>query len=569
MNSKTLTAAGIIILGSAAPLAALTTYIWDNGAGTNNISTNTNWSPDGVPTSTSGGVSDTARWDGSVAGNLSLSFSGAFGGSAGTAGIILDVTSSQTGNLAMTGNTIRVNSIQIAAGAGAVTLGPIQIGGLSSTTSHSITNNNSNGATQDVMLKGGGGTRNVTISGSGSYTINGRIDGGSPTDSNAFNFIKDGSGFLFLNGNSFEVTNPWNSTLTITNGVVRISNSHALGNVGSGSVGITTISSNAGARLELTGGISVGETLDIKGKSGGSTSSHLLNVSGNNSVTGTITLNTGGNDYNFTSTGGRMTLSSALSIGGGSTANKNLRIAGAGDIDLTGTLSDGTGTLHLVKNDGGTLTLTQANTYSGTTTVQGGKLLVTNSISSSEVKATNTGTRLASDTSATIGKSVTMQSGTILAPGDAAAVGTATVVNTAKFESQSIFEWDLATVTNTYDKLNVGSLVGTDAVFRIVSSTGFSNEFWNTSRSWSDIFAIGSGDTLAAVFSIIQGEGITSSGNKGMVAGRGEFSLTGNTLEWVAVPEPANGLVALLIAAGAAQRRRTSTRLAARNFALR
>lgn len=564
MKPKPVSAFGIFSLALILPLAAQNIYVWDNSAGTNNISTASNWTPDGVPTSTSGGISDTARWDGSVAGNLSLSSSGSFGGGLGTAGIVLDVTSSQTGNLAITGNTIRVKNIQIAAGAGSVTLGPVQIGGLASTTSHSITNNSSNGATQDVMLKGGGGTRNVTISGSGNYTINGRIDGGSPIDSNGFNFTKDGSGFLFLNGNSFEISNPWNSTLTITNGVVRISNSHALGTVGSGTTGITTISSNAGARLEFTGGISVAETLDIKGKSGGSTSSHLLNVSGNNSVTGNITLNTGGNDYNFTSIGGKLTVSSHLSVGGGSTATKNLRIAGAGDTDLTGTLSNGTGALNLVKNDGGTLTLTQDNSYSGTTTVSGGTLLANNTSGS----ATGSGTVNVSS-GATLGgtgaiSGVVNVSG-VLAPG--ASVQTL-ATGTLNLQSGSTFAYELdssvsptvgADLQKVFGNLNLtgtvsltlADLAATDAAF--AEGTTFS--LVNYTGSWNGgLFTYG-GNELANLEEFTAGLNtwrITYNAAEGGSNFSSEFAGgSDGFVNITAVPEPAvsllGGLGALLL----------------------
>lgn len=397
MRAKPILLAGSCLAFSCAISRAQTTYVWDNGAGTNNISTNTNWSPDGVPTSTST-TSDTIRWDGSVAGNLNLSMSGAFGGGGGTSGVIFDVTAAQTGNLAISGNTIRVQDISVASGAGAVSVGAIQIGGRSATTSHAITINSALGMTQGTLLKGGGGTRNLTIGGTGDYTINGTINPSQTTDSNGFNIVKEGAGTLFLNADSFNQTNAWNSNLSINGGAVRISNGWALGTVGGGGIGITTISSNAGARLELTGGIIVSETIDIRGKSGGGTTSHIVNVSGQNTLNGALTLNTGGNDYNFTSHAGRLTVSSDLGVGGGSTASKILRIAGNGGTALTGTIGNGTGTLSLVKNDGGTLELTGDNSYGGGTTVSAGTLLVNNASGS----GTGSGTVIVS-AAATIG----------------------------------------------------------------------------------------------------------------------------------------------------------------------
>ena len=185
----------IIALASTPLLVAQTTYVWGNGAGTSVINTAENWNPVGVPTSTSTeGSSDTARWDGTAGGNLTLGFIGSLGGAGGTAGINLDVTAAQTGSLSITANTIRVQDITIAAGAGAVALGPVQIGGRSATTAHVITNNSAHNVVQGVLLKGGGGTRNITFTGTGDYTINGAIN--SNSGDNGFNIANSGSGIV-------------------------------------------------------------------------------------------------------------------------------------------------------------------------------------------------------------------------------------------------------------------------------------------------------------------------------------------------------------------------------------
>ena len=573
----------LVLLASAETLPAQTTYVWDNGGGTSVINTATNWNADGTPTSTAS-VSDTARWDGSVAGNLVLTLSGSVGGGSGTAGIILDVTGAQTGSLSATGNTIRVKDINIASGAGAVTFGPIQIGGLGTATTHTITNNSANGATQGNLLKGGGNLRDLTIAGSGDYTINGRIDSSVNNDSNGFNLIKNGSGRLYLTVDSFNITNVWNSALTITNGPVRVSNSFALGAAGSGAIGITTIGANSSARLELTGGISVAETLDIKGKSGASTSSHILNVGGNNSITGAITLNTGGNDYNFSSDSGKLTVSSNLAIGGGSTASKILRVAGAGDVELSGHIGNGTGTINTVKTGGGTLTLSNGNNYTGTTSVNEGTLAINGnqSTATGNVSVSNTGTRLIG--TGTVGGSTTINAGAIHSAGGAVAnvnkVEQQAFSQNLTYASGSIFEWDLNANKDTagfdgdplltadngargvdFDAVDVaGNLtVGATAIFKVIVGSGVNfaaeDNFWTQNREWSDIFnvtgtggALGWFDTAVAVYNtnnVLQG-----------VSNYGAFTINGSTLTWTAVPEPTSALAGLLLASGLLRRRR-------------
>src|SRR5262245_4441803 len=77
-----------------------TTRTWDGGgvAGTN-MDTAANWSGDVVPNGAAPG--DTAQWDGTVAGSLSLSYTAAgTGASLGAGnGIHLNVTGGQTGSL--------------------------------------------------------------------------------------------------------------------------------------------------------------------------------------------------------------------------------------------------------------------------------------------------------------------------------------------------------------------------------------------------------------------------------------------------------------------------------------
>ncbi|MEO5912993.1 MAG: autotransporter-associated beta strand repeat-containing protein [Luteolibacter sp.] len=358
-----------------APLVAQTTYVWDGGpAGTgSNISLAANWTSDTLPISTSS-TSDTAVWDGTVSASLTLTNSNtpaAIGGIAGASGANLSITAGQSGSLTITGTSIRTNDITVASGAGAVSLPNIQIGGRTIDTSHTINNNSSSGLILASLSKGGNNNRAVTFTGSGDTTVTGQINPGA---TGAINITKNGAGTLFLNGDS-SISTAWGGTLAVNSGAVRVAHSQALGTTG----GVTTVSGGSStARLELIGGISVGETLGLNGKDSLATGAHLVNSGGDNSLSGAITLNTGGNSYNFRSDSGKLTVSSALGIGGGSTASKSLNVSGSGNTELSGIVSNGTGTLSVSKSGGGTLTFSNANIYSGNTTVSGGTLLVNN-----------------------------------------------------------------------------------------------------------------------------------------------------------------------------------------------
>lgn len=143
----------------------------------------------------------------------------------------------------------------------------------------------------------------------------------------------------------------------------------------------------------------------------------------------------------------------------------------------------------------------------------------------------------------------------------------ATVTPTLQAEI-SIFRWTIesggtdpgaGTVNQgtAYNTLGNTNLSGEDAVFNVVLPDGdsYTEAFWDTNKTWTDIFNVASGADLATIFSggYTGNGGITSAG---VVAGQGYFTLSGSTLTWTAVPEPTGALVGLLLAAVALRRRR-------------
>ena len=275
----------------------------------------------------------------------------------------------------------------------------------------------------------------------------------------------------------------------------------------------------------------------------------------------TATLNTNGNN---------VTLSNALAVG---------------------TLKTGA----LTKAGAGTLTLSGANTYVGATTVTGGKLTIASTGTINTTSAVsiaggefnyNSATALSQGVSfsgtggtlsgtGTITPAVTVTSGNTYTAGTVGAAGTQTFSSALTYNSGSIFQWDLAATTadtgagasnsGSYDKVVANGAVTGTSVFKIVlGSNAFTDAFWDTNKTWSNIFAGSGSFNLASLFTTFSGAGIMPLGASGLVPGQGQFTFTSNTLQWTAyisggggfVPEPTNALVGLLLAAGLLRRRR-------------
>ena len=245
-------------------------------------------------------------------------------------------------------------------------------------------------------------------------------------------------------------------------------------------------------------------------------------------------------------------------------AASTVNVITSGHVATVNSIVSGSG--GLTKTGAGTLILGGANDYSGATLVSAGKLVVTDTIGSSAVIVSGSGAVLASDTVATIGSTLTIQSGAILAVGDAAnaSTATATVIGATTFSNDSIFSWDINNAGTSYDKLVTSSLVDGDAVggavFRIVAADAtFASTFWKTSQTWTDIFTT-SGSAGIDNWATIFGNAVSVVDNSfgSITPVGGSFSVSGSTLTWSAVPEPTSALAGLLITAGLLRRRRVA-----------
>ena len=226
-------------------------------------------------------------------------------------------------------------------------------------TSGDLTRTAATGTTtlNNAVTLGNSATWNIT----GSLISNGIISG-------AESLTKTGSGTLTLTA-----ANTYTGDTTLSDGILNLRNSAALGN----SSGNTVV--NDGGELQLQDGISVssGETLSLTGiGSGGADGAALRNISGDNTWAGNITLQNDTGPVRISSDSGNLTLGTISESGN---RNKNLIFGGPGNVLVTGIISGGGRDISLTKEGAGILTLSAANTYTGTTTVLEGILKLTNS----------------------------------------------------------------------------------------------------------------------------------------------------------------------------------------------
>ena len=209
--------------------------------------------------------------------------------------------------------------------------------------------------------------------------------------------------------------------------------------------------------------------------------SSTQSLSGENTYTGGTTISGGILSIGTNSTNG--------SIAGAIVNNAGLVFNRTNNITHSDVIS-GSGTLD--KQGAGTLTLSGANTYSGTTTVSVGTLSVNGSTAGGAVSVSS-GATLAG--SGTVGGATTINSGAFHSPGNSPGVQTFT--NGLTYSNGSTFVWELTGNTDSgrgiaFDGVNVsGGLLTIDSgvtnnlVFNGAGSTvNWSNVFWASNLSW-------------------------------------------------------------------------------------
>jgi autotransporter-associated beta strand protein len=315
---------------------------------------------------------------------------------------------------------------------------------------------------------------------------------------------KANSGTLVLSSTS----SSFNGTLYVdtggvgNDGIVRVANNQVLASAHSP---IYIQNNNAGSStLQLdgsAGNIALSQRVQAAGRSG--TIPQVEGLSGTNSIGGFLVA-AGGANYILQSDSGLLTVTGPIySV---VTGTRTITFQGSGDLATTYTMSNlSADAVNIVKAGPGTMTVSGAGTYTGSTTINGGTYKLNGTLnpttSSSSTLTAAAGTTFSG--TGTTNVAVTI-SGTH-APGNPA--GTQTFTGPLAYNAASHLQWTLLTNTNSANsasKVAAGTVAVTSGatVDLVLNATGstvdFTNSFWKQSQSW----AVVSGTALSGTFSL-------------------------------------------------------------------
>jgi autotransporter-associated beta strand protein len=371
-------------------------------------------------------------------------------------------------------------------------------------------------------------------SNTGNNAFNGAI-GNSTLNNGSLWVAKNGAGKWILDGN-----NTFTGRLVVSQGTISVdtfNNADTAGPLGQGQIQLGGTTRADGAN----GNGPFGDNSGTLQYTGGAVTTSRTVIIGDNQAG-----NNGGGTIANDSTTGAMTFTAAnfnASAGAITSTARTLTLAGTytgGANEIQGVISNGTtstGRLNVAKSGNATWLLSGDNTYTGTTAVNGGTLLINGDSSGATGNVTiASGATLGG--SGTLGGATTV-SGSI-APGNS--IGTLNIANNVTWNGGNNWQFELG-AGNSSDRLAITGNFnkGTGSVWRF--------DFLNSTALGTFTLATWTGTSSFAEtdFSQINYDGPVA----------GSFSISGNSLLFTAIPEPSTALAGILLGLGLLRRRRS------------
>ena len=352
----------------------------------------------------------------------------------------------------------------------------------------------------------------LVFQGDGNTVVTGAIDGSSRvTRSNA------GSGVVSLLGD-----NTYTGQTIVNGGILEINSINRLTADENGTETALSASSLGLPTTVANGTISLGNsstTATLRFIGPNTTTDRVINLAGS---TGGAILEQNGS--------GKLTFLSALTATGA--GSKTLTLTGTSEGLLAGAIVDNSTTnkTSLVKSGNGLWTLGGANTYTGTTNVTAGTLLLQNATIAA-------GGNVTVATSATFGGSGTVTPNSTVNGNLALTPGTLTFSGSLGFGASARMKWNLTenSATTGFGQISAPTAtVSTGAAIDLIlnpadGTADFANSFWSSPRSWPVLTALSRSGTFTL--------GTVSADSAGHPAsGYGSFAIeqtsTGVNLTW-------------------------------------
>ncbi len=250
-------------------------------------------------------------------------------------------------------NGVDITATRTVALTAPLTIGNLYFGDTATGTAASWTVSDNANPANALTLAGATPTITVDALGTnGVVTISAKISGTN-------GLVKNGTGTITTGVLALSGANDYSGGTTISSGAIRAQSSAALG---TGPVTVANL-----ARLQLQGGINIGNAVNINGGSA------LLSNSGVNTVSGLVTLQSNATIAGANAGSTSLTVTNVTL--GGNVLTANTGASTSGPVTISGVIT-GTGASGITKTNDGVLTLNsdQTSTYSGTTTISRGNV---------------------------------------------------------------------------------------------------------------------------------------------------------------------------------------------------